>query len=366
MSPLVSIIIPVYNVAPYLRECLDSVVAQTFADWECICVDDGSTDDSGTILDEYAARDMRFRVIHQCNAGVSAARNAALDEAKGEWLSFLDADDWIEDKYLQLLIGTARRTSREIVMSSVNKVSATGGRDYLGPTEDRIVSPEELYVTYNALCAWSWGKLYRRQDWESIRFPKGISFSEDRYVLHEILYKYKTVAILQTALYNYRMRTDSAMGTNWHSGRLQQRFALERQIQFFKQHGFEKALLFTVGLYFKGIGRQLCQLKRQSASTMPLLEEVQSRLSALQQEYWGAFVKIQRRNRWREFPYLGDVRSILEEASSPNGLSHIRKAWNLFKYDGLPALLRREQKALCTKLSFGKQRLSGRGCGEQE
>ena len=81
-----SIIIPVYNVAPYLRECLDSVLAQTLTDWEAICVDDGSTDGSGAILDEYAARDQRFRIIHQPNSGVSAARNVALDMVRREWI----------------------------------------------------------------------------------------------------------------------------------------------------------------------------------------------------------------------------------------------------------------------------------------
>jgi glycosyltransferase involved in cell wall biosynthesis len=98
----ISIIIPVYNVAPYLRECLDSVSAQTFSDWEAICVDDGSTDGSSAILDEYAAKDSRFRVVHQANGGVSSARNTALDIAQGKWVSFLDADDkvlchWLED-----------------------------------------------------------------------------------------------------------------------------------------------------------------------------------------------------------------------------------------------------------------------------
>ena len=88
-----SIVIPVYNVAPYLRECLDSLLAQTCADWEAVCVDDGSTDSSGAILDEYAAKDSRFVVVHQENRGVSAARNKGLDIAKGEWLVFLDGDD---------------------------------------------------------------------------------------------------------------------------------------------------------------------------------------------------------------------------------------------------------------------------------
>ena len=103
MKPYFSIIIPVYNVAPYLRECLDSVLAQTFTDWEAICVDDGSTDGSGAILDEYVAKDSRFRVVHQRNAGVSAARNVALEVAKGEWVTFLDADDKIDDERLNVL-----------------------------------------------------------------------------------------------------------------------------------------------------------------------------------------------------------------------------------------------------------------------
>lgn len=94
MNPTFSIIIPVYNVAPYLRECLDSVLAQTYADWEAICVDDGSTDGSGAMLDEYAAKDSRFRVIHQANAGVSAARNVALELFSGAWVLFMDPDDY--------------------------------------------------------------------------------------------------------------------------------------------------------------------------------------------------------------------------------------------------------------------------------
>ena len=96
MMPYFSIIIPVFNVAPYLRECLDSVLSQTFTDWEAICVDDGSTDGSGAILDEYAAKDKRFRVVHKENEGVSVARNVGLDLANGEYILFLDSDDTFE------------------------------------------------------------------------------------------------------------------------------------------------------------------------------------------------------------------------------------------------------------------------------
>ena len=113
--PHFSIIIPVYNVAPYLRECLDSVLAQTFTDWEAICVDDGSTDGSGAILDEYAVKDKRFKVIHQDNAGVSAARNRALDVANGEWIGFLDGDDFLNIDFFHEAALIANKENPEII-----------------------------------------------------------------------------------------------------------------------------------------------------------------------------------------------------------------------------------------------------------
>ena len=92
--PQISIIVPVYNVESYLRDCLDSIVSQTFPDWECLLITAGPHDKSGTICDEYAAKDARIRVIHKNNGGVSSARNVALDEIKGKWLTCVDSDDW--------------------------------------------------------------------------------------------------------------------------------------------------------------------------------------------------------------------------------------------------------------------------------
>ena len=125
-----SIIVPVYNVAPYLRECLDSVLAQTFTDWECLCVNDGSTDESGAILDEYAQKDARFRVFHKKNGGVSAARNLGLDNAKGEWIWFVDGDDAIAPYALNALqeklnrYPKAKAITLEIVGERINLENA--------------------------------------------------------------------------------------------------------------------------------------------------------------------------------------------------------------------------------------------------
>ena len=96
MHPKISIIIPIYKVEKYIRECLDSILNQTFTDWEALLIDDGSPDNSGVICDEYAAKDNRFKVFHKENGGVSSARNLGLEKATGEWVTFIDADDWIE------------------------------------------------------------------------------------------------------------------------------------------------------------------------------------------------------------------------------------------------------------------------------
>ena len=121
---LFSIIVPVYNVAPYLRECLDSVLAQTFTDWECLCVDDGSADESGSILDEYAQRDSRFLVFPKKNGGVSAARNLALDNAKGEWICFLDGDDVWDVTFLSEIVKMLHGQKPDLVRIGYTRFSS--------------------------------------------------------------------------------------------------------------------------------------------------------------------------------------------------------------------------------------------------
>ena len=360
MSPLFSIIIPVYNVAPYLGECLDSVLAQTISNWEAICVDDGSTDGCGIVLDEYAAKDGRFRVIHQANGGVSAARNAALDMARGEWLSFLDADDWIEDSYLKDLHEAALSRDCDIALSSVKKVSPNGDTEWVGPISDCEKAPEDLYVTYNALCAWAWGKLYKRKAWDGLRFPTGIAYSEDRYILHEVLYKYGAVPILGKTIYNHRMRAEGALGGRWNASRLQQRLALERQLLYFREHGYPLAELFTAGLYFKGIGRQLVQFKREAPNN-PLLQTVREELASLQKTYWDRFVDAQRKYRWNEFPSLGEIKNLLEDAVSSHRVPKTKRVWNLLRFDGLATMFKKVMEWVAFMLNS-----TGRNSGRRE
>ena len=116
--PQISVIVPVYNVEKYLSRCIESILSQTFTDFELLLIDDGSTDRSGEICDEYAKKDTRIRVFHTKNRGVSAARNLGLDNAKGEWISFVDSDDWVEDDYLRTLFHEAKLNKDSIVWQS--------------------------------------------------------------------------------------------------------------------------------------------------------------------------------------------------------------------------------------------------------
>ena len=134
MNPIVSIIIPVYNVEKYLNQCLESVLHQSFPDWECFIVDDGSTDRSGTICDAWAQVDSRFKVIHKSNEGVSSARNFVLNSATGKYISFIDSDDWVDEDYLSDMLNSID-PSTGLVVSGLDYEDSRNPRSLFPPSE---------------------------------------------------------------------------------------------------------------------------------------------------------------------------------------------------------------------------------------
>ena len=204
--PKFSIIIPVYNVAPYLRECLDSVLAQTFTDWEAICVDDGSTDDSCAILDEYAAKDVRFRVVHQPNRGVSAARNAGLDVAIGEWLAFLDGDDIFLPSLLDKVCTTIDAyPSVDMVRYDHFGVGEGHGLEIPGPCRVFSLEKEIGAAEMDGVALIMWGNVIRRKRVRDIRFMNYVC-GEDRLYTFDCLLCSKILAVIPCRLYGYRAR----------------------------------------------------------------------------------------------------------------------------------------------------------------
>lgn len=207
-----SIIIPIYNVAPYLRECLDSVLAQTYTDWEAICVDDGSTDRCGEILDEYAAKDGRFRVIHQDNAGVSAARNAALEVAQGDYLVYVDADDLISNDYLARFAGLIEvRNAPDVIRLRGYHRLANDGRvdramlrnmEGCGAVEKMC----SLIIGNASLCF----NIYRHSAFAALRFPDAVRYGEDDVYMMRMLSLVKSVEQSDIDGYFYRYLREGA------------------------------------------------------------------------------------------------------------------------------------------------------------
>lgn len=216
--PELSIIVPVYKVELYLRRCIDSILAQTFRDFELILIDDGSPDNCGAICDEYAAKDSRIIVIHQENQGVSAARNAGLDIACGTYLGFVDSDDWIEPEMYETMINTAKEKQVDVVVCGIAYRADDGQyirSDLIG---NKRCSNEELlaalYGKPNPTGGGVVNKLFRRWSASSVRFHPEISMAEDWIYLFEYYEKCGTACHIPMVFYNVVERPGSATRQN--------------------------------------------------------------------------------------------------------------------------------------------------------
>lgn len=186
-SPLVSVIVPVYKAESYIRRCLDSIVGQAYRNIEVLLIDDGSPDRSGDICDEYAVRDPRVIVFHQNNQGVSAARNFALDIAKGKYFLFVDSDDYIDQALIGGLVSAAEDARADIVFFDHCEVTEEGcvpfaSKWYPGISTDELKRQVVADEIYNA----PWAKLFHRETWGGFRFPKGMVY-EDLYIMPSVV-----------------------------------------------------------------------------------------------------------------------------------------------------------------------------------
>lgn len=210
---LISVVIPVYNVEPYLRTCVESVFAQTFRNLEILLVDDGSTDGSGALCDVLAGEDGRVRVIHQANGGLSAARNAGIEASTGAWLYFVDSDDAISPVTLAHLWTACIRTKADAAVGDFMRFSAPRVPEERGTFSTETLGTEEALrrmLLNRGFGHQAWGKLYRRGLWETLRFPPGLLY-EDYAVIYDVMLGAGTVAAVTDALYFYRMQEGSIM-----------------------------------------------------------------------------------------------------------------------------------------------------------
>lgn len=213
-TELISVIVPVYNVEPYLCRCVDSILRQTYRNLEIILVDDGSTDQGGKICDEYARKDPRVIVVHQENGGLSVARNTGIDRAKGEYLSFVDSDDFIDERMLEVLYADLRAAGAEV---SAIEYQTFEREEELKPEENltpmQTMTGEEAIrrvLISNGIEDFAWNKLYKKSLFDRIRYPEGRVF-EDLGTTYRLLECCRTVAYRPAKLYFYYQRQDSIL-----------------------------------------------------------------------------------------------------------------------------------------------------------
>ena len=211
----VSIIIPVYNTERYLRECLDSVVNQTYVDLEIIIVDDGSTDSSGEICDEYDAIDYRIKVIHQKNAGAANAKNTGLDNVTGNFVAFVDSDDYVSNKWIETMLQAMKRYNTDIVECGFDNIKTNGVSSVVTADEEKLFSAEDYLNKY--LSHWEsalfWNKLYKKEMVCSFRFRKERRCIDDEFFTYKVVSAAKSIVILKDVLVHYRQRKTSAVHT---------------------------------------------------------------------------------------------------------------------------------------------------------
>lgn len=245
-TPLISVIIPVYNVEKYLRRCLDSVIAQTYQNLEIICVDDGSIDDSGKICDQYAVRDARIKVIHQENQGLSAARNRGLDAAEGEYIAFVDSDDYILEDMYKKMLDKLLDYSVDLCVCQWQYEFSDGRqvvkkKNIAPPIYGRKTSLEFARFLYrgnyeNGVVVAAWNKLYRRALLDTIHF-EGRSHEDDAFN-GRIMAKNISVYVMEEQFYVYAQNGDSLTNKPFSANKFFFLDVLAERRELFKSDAF--------------------------------------------------------------------------------------------------------------------------------
>ena len=212
---MVSVIVPVYKTEAYLQRCIDSILNQKYRNLEIILVDDGSPDGSGAICDQYARQDSRVRVIHQVNQGVSVARNTGLDAATGQYIAFVDSDDWIDEKMFDEMVAKAEDYQVEFVCCGKYWVSEDYSQQQ-NPAPDLsgiVTAAEALRLMFEGYGNGGCNKLFKKEKTEGLRFRTDLKAAEDSLFFTELLFRCKQAYMIQTAYYFYYQRGTSACHT---------------------------------------------------------------------------------------------------------------------------------------------------------
>lgn len=244
---MISIIVPVYMVEKYLEPCIESILTQSFSDFELLLIDDGSKDRCPMICDKYARKDWRIKVVHQDNQGLSAARNTGIDLAKGDYITFIDSDDVVTKDHLKILYTLLRTNNADISMSGYRPFEGDMFKEE-GPFKSYVVANRDsmcdfIYKIPNSYkVAWvsSWGKLYKSSLFAEIRFPIN-RLHEDQFTTYRLYLKSKRNVYTTYPTYGYRQRKDSIMHSRNVKEALDDIQAVEEAVKCYQEEGLKKS-----------------------------------------------------------------------------------------------------------------------------
>ncbi len=265
MLPLISIVVPVYQVEKYLKKCIESIIGQTYKNIEIILVDDGSTDGSGELCDKYMEKDNRIIVFHKDNGGLSSARNVGIDHARGEYIAFVDSDDWIDSRYVEILYNNIKDKQCEVAQCAHWDVCSEELSYSAQKTEAIVFSPKELAYAYHSIELWqsilAWNKLYKTSLFKDIRYPEG-KIHEDEYISYKVLWEANKIAVTYTKLYYYRHRENSIKTTKYSYKRLDVHGAYIERAKFYEDRGEHNLAMLTKRQHCKWIKQAIAQIQQ--------------------------------------------------------------------------------------------------------
>ena len=256
--PLISVIVPVYQVEQYLERCVDSILNQSYHNLEIVLVDDGSTDKSGVICDRYGAQNVNIKVIHQKYQGVSVARNTGIEASTGEWICFVDSDDYIDEKMLEIMLQTSFEDQSDMVICGFVRCDVEGHVIKVKSFERQCIDSYQALERGMAESLFSvvWSKLIRRRCLGAIRFPKGKIY-EDEFTTYRIVDRCEKISLIDREFYHYTLRSGSITQNSYSVKNLDAMEAFYLKYLYFKEKDadYQRLKLLAgdvfAGLYYK-------------------------------------------------------------------------------------------------------------------
>lgn len=298
--PLISVIVPIYKVEQYLNRCVDSLLAQSYPNIEVLLVDDGSPDQCPRICDAYAERDARVRVIHKPNGGLSDARNAGMDAAKGEYLAFVDGDDYVDPDMYAVLYQVLQKTGDKLAICGFTKITDTGvirrKTDMRFPqrmTEDEFWY--QLFFPKRDLGTVAWNKLYHRSILEGLRFPVG-AIHEDEWLVHQYVSRAGHISVANQCLYYYVVREGSITSQALSPRSLSILPAFSQRLAYFAENNKQRAVTLTMRNYtryvvfflsdWRGEARYASYVSQVKEDFKREIKRYKAQVSAKEVAYW--------------------------------------------------------------------------------